>query len=214
MPRKPPSGLQSAVRRAKASPVTLSAGTSALVSSVAADARSSNESTSASSILRCSACMPESPAAPPRRASRKAAATAVGLVSAPVTPLERCCAPWIALGPSLSCTCGEHAGSKEEPFSRARGGGNVNVRRGRPAGGVAYAAQRSNQIQSNPNGWSHEGRYVLQHGHGISQLRYQINCIKRDPGYFGNTCRGARAGKPGSKDPGFARQACIALARR
>ena len=56
----------------------MSAGTSALASSVAAKARSSNAGTSASSSLRCSARMPERPAAPPRRASRKAAATAAG----------------------------------------------------------------------------------------------------------------------------------------
>ena len=41
----------------------------------------------------------------------------------PVTPLECCCARQqflTALGPSLSCTCEEHAGSKEEQFPRAQ----------------------------------------------------------------------------------------------
>ena len=79
MPRTPPSGLRNAVRRAIASAGGMSAGTRACASCVAASARSSMAVTSCNRSFRCSARMPERPGAPPRRAERRADATARAL---------------------------------------------------------------------------------------------------------------------------------------
>ncbi|CAE7425799.1 unnamed protein product, partial [Symbiodinium pilosum] len=76
MPRTPPSGLLSAVKRAAAIPVAMSGGTSALANWDAASASNSMASTSCNNSLRCSALMPDRPAAPPRCVSRSADATA------------------------------------------------------------------------------------------------------------------------------------------
>ena len=64
MPRAPPSCLLSAVRRAAAMPVAMSGGTSALANWDAASASNSMASASCSNSLKCSALMPDRPAAP------------------------------------------------------------------------------------------------------------------------------------------------------
>ena len=76
IPRTPPSGLRKAVSRAMAKPAAMSEGTLACARHVAASVSNSNASKSWKSNFKCSALIPERPAAPPRRASRSAVATA------------------------------------------------------------------------------------------------------------------------------------------